>query len=225
MTAHATDPGALAETGIRGLRATTPFPLPFAPDVHARAFLLERPAGNVLVYSTGALAGELDALRAAGGAQRQYLNHWHESLWGFAPPELHARLIVHGDDAAEVARRGGEPSTFDRAFPLDDDFEAIPIPGHTPGATAYLWRSGDHRLLFSGDSLYLSDGRWRAAVLDSSDRARYLDSLALIRELDFDVLVPWATSADGPLLAHVTADERRARLDEIIARVRAGADG
>ncbi len=162
--------------------------------------------------------------RAAGGAQRQYLNHWHESLWGFAPPELHSRLIVHAADAAEVERRGGEPATFDRPFHLEDDFAAIPIPGHTPGATAYLWASGDHRVLFTGDSLYLSGERWRAAVLDSSDRARYVESLELIRELDFDVLVPWASSAGGPFVAHVTADERRARLDEVIARVRAGAD-
>lgn len=224
MTTHATGADALIDTGIRGLRSTTPFPLPFAPTVHARAFLLERAAGRLLVYSTGALAGELEALRAAGGAQRHYLNHWHESLWGFAPPELHSRLIVHAADAAEVERRGGEPATFDRPFHLDDDFEAIPIPGHTPGATAYLWDSGDHRLLFTGDSLYLSGERWRAAVLDSSDRERYVESLELMRELDFDVLVPWASSAGGPFLAQVTADERRARLDEVIARVRAGAD-
>ena len=46
----------------------------------------------------------------------------------------------------------------------------IPIPGHTPGATAYLWDSGERRYLFTGDSLYLSDGEWMAAVLDSSDR-------------------------------------------------------
>ncbi len=224
MATHPTGTDALTDTGIRGLRATTPFPLPFAATVHARAFLLERPAGNLLLYSTGALAGELDALRRAGGAQRQYLNHWHESLWGFAPPELHARLIVHAADAPEVERRGGEAATFDRPFQLDGDFEAIPIPGHTPGATAYLWDNGDHRLLFTGDSLYLSGERWRAAVLDSSDRARYLESLELIRELDFDVLVPWACDADGQFLAHVTEEERRARLDEIIARVKAGAD-
>lgn len=224
MTTQTTGAGGLTDTGVRGLRSTMPFSLPFAPTVHARAFLLERPAGNLLVYSTGALAGELDALRGAGGAQRQYLNHWHESLWGFAPPELHSRLIAHEADAAEVERRGGEPAVFDRAFHLDEDFEAIPIPGHTPGATAYLWDTGEHRLLFTGDSLYLDGDEWRVAVLGSSDRARYLESLELIRELEFDVLVPWTTSGDGPLLAHVTPDERRARIDGILARVRAGED-
>ena len=59
------------------------------------------------------------------------------------------------------------------------------MPGHTPGSTAYLWDSGTHRFLFTADSLYLGgDGRWRAAVLESSDREQYVRSLELLRELD-----------------------------------------
>ena len=57
-------------------------------------------------------------------------------------------------------------------------------------------------------------------MLESSDRAAYLDSLRLIRDLDFDVLVPWAASADGPWYAD--ASDRRARLDAIIERVARG---
>ena len=47
-----------------------------------------------------------------------------------------------------------------------DDFEVIPIPGHTSGATAYLWDGGGHRCLFTGDTLYLREGEWVAAVLE-----------------------------------------------------------
>ena len=46
-------------------------------------------------------------------------------------------------------------------------------------------------------------------MLDSSDRAAYLDSLELIRELDFDVLVPWAATAGDPYHA-VTSTATRA---------------
>jgi hypothetical protein len=35
-------------------------------------------------------------------------------------------------------------------------------------------------------------------VLQSSDRASYIESLGLIEELDFDVLVPWAATAGQP---------------------------
>jgi hypothetical protein len=62
-----------------------------------------------------------------------------------------------------------------------------------------------------------------AAVLDSSDRDRYLESLALIRELDFDVLVPAiATAGDAPY-AMVERDEAQRRIDAVIERVRGGA--
>ena len=75
----------------------------------------------------------------------------------------------------------------------------IPTPGHTGGATAYLWDSGQHRMLFTGDTI---SGQRR--VVRSGARhqrpPRYMESLELIRELDFDVLVPWAATAGRPLL-------------------------
>ncbi len=206
---------------IAGLWASSPQPLPFAPKLAVRAFLLERPAGNLIVYSNGNLRGDADAIRARGGATRQFLNHWHEALWGVAPAALGARLIVHEADAAQAAERGAHGVTFSHRFTLDDDFEAIPIPGHTPGATAYLWNSGEQRLLFTGDSLYLSGGEWVDGLLESSDRDAYLASLALIRDLDFDVLVPWAASIGQPYASAVTAAERRARIDALIQRLTA----
>ena len=81
---------------------------------------------------------------------------------------------------------------------LDEDFEVIPTPGHTPGATAYLWDSGQRRFLFTGDTIYLRDGEWWTACSGSSDRASYVESLKLIRELDFDVLVPGQRPAASP---------------------------
>jgi glyoxylase-like metal-dependent hydrolase (beta-lactamase superfamily II) len=124
-----------------------------------------------------------------------------------------------------VERRAHVRATFSRRHLLDHDFEVIPTPGHTPGATAYLWDSGEHRFLFTGDTILLRDGEWVAAVLDSSDRAAYLDSLELLRELDFDVLVPWAASAGQPYHAITSQAEARRRIDAIAARVRAGGDG
>jgi glyoxylase-like metal-dependent hydrolase (beta-lactamase superfamily II) len=207
---------------IRGLWASTPQPLPFAPSIAVRAFLLERAPGNLLIYSNGALEGDAGELHARGVA-RQYLNHWHEALFGLAPASLSATLVHHAADAAEVAERGGHGRSFTRRHRRDGDFEAIPTPGHTPGATAYLWDTGEHRLLFTGDTLMLHDGEWVAAVLESSDRARYIESLELMRELDFDVLVPWAAGVDEPYLAVVDAAERRRRIDAVLERVRAGA--
>jgi Metallo-beta-lactamase superfamily len=201
---------------IPGLHASAPQPLPFAPSLHVRAFVLERDQGNLLVYST-------DALEDIEGVSRWYLNHRHEAM--FVSGAVTAPLFVHEAERRSVERKAHVRATFSRRHMLDDDFEAIPIPGHTPGATAYLWDSGEHRFLFTGDTIYLGDGQWVGAVLESSDRAAYLESLELIRELDFDVLVPWAASGGQPYHAVTSRAEARRRIDAIATRVRAGGEG
>lgn len=208
------------ETPIKGLRATPPSRLPYQADVLVRSFFLERPAGNVVVYNAPGLSAAAAHILELGGATRLLLNHGHEAMYG--PPELEVPVFVHERDRRETARSMRVAGTFTDRQMLGDDLEVIPTPGHTPGTTSYLWDNGSHRFLFTGDFLWLEHGEWKAVVLEPSRRAEYLDSLALVRELDFDVLVPWGTTEDGPCFARVDAPERRSRIDAVIARVRAG---
>ena len=208
------------ETKLAGLYTSPPEPLPFAPSLHARSFLLRREAGNLLVYSNDGLRTSAAAFDELGGVRRQYLNHWHESI--FAADRLDVPLLVHERDREQTARWADVSATFSDRQTLDGDFELIPTPGHTPGATAYVWDSGQHRFLFTGDTVYLSDGEWVAAVLDSSDRPAYLESLALLGGLEVDVLVPWAATAGTPSYAFTGAADARRRIDAIIERVRRG---
>jgi glyoxylase-like metal-dependent hydrolase (beta-lactamase superfamily II) len=208
------------QTPLAGLHASTPQPLSFAPRHHVRAFLLRRPAGNILLYSTTELASDRPAIEDLGRVARRYLNHWHEAM--FPSDIFSAPLFVHADEREHVQEAYRVRGTFTRRHTIDGDFEAIPTPGHTPGATAYLWDSGERRMLFTGDTLYLDHGEWIAAVLESSDRAAYLESLALVRDLDFDVLVPWAASAGDDYVSVVEPAEARRRIDAIIDRLRRG---
>jgi glyoxylase-like metal-dependent hydrolase (beta-lactamase superfamily II) len=207
MTPATSNPTTEQATG--GLVASAPHALPFAPGLHIRSFRLRRDAGDLLVYSA-------PGLPTGGAFARWYLNHAHEAMFLPAQPPG-APLFVHDADRVDGTR-----ATFTRRHVLHDDFEVVPTPGHTPGATAYLWDDGDHRFLFTGDTIYLDDGQWVAAVLKSSDRAAYLESLELIRELDFDVLVPWAATAGQPWLAHTDREDARRRIGWIIDRVRDG---
>jgi glyoxylase-like metal-dependent hydrolase (beta-lactamase superfamily II) len=202
---------------IPGLYATAPQPLPFAPSLAMRSFLCQREGGNLLVYAASGLEGEGPAIEGLGGVARQYLNHGHEAEFVSASPA--SPIFVHEDDSEAVD--GGR--TFSGRHTVGDDFEVIPIPGHTPGAAAYLWRTGEHRVLFTGDTIYLRDGEWVTAVLESSDRESYVTSLELIRELDFDLLVPWiATGGQAYHAATDSADARR-RIDSLLERIRRGA--
>ncbi|MGH2956211.1 MAG: MBL fold metallo-hydrolase [Solirubrobacterales bacterium] len=207
---------------VPGLHASPPEALPFAPSLHVRSFLLERKRGNVLLYAVPELEASAEAIEALGGISRWYLGHWHEAT--FASDWVRAPLFVHEAERASVVDSHPVRATFSRRHHLDEDLEVIPIPGHTAGSTAYLWDSGEHRLLFTADTIYLDGGEWSAAVLGSSDRNDYADSLDLIRGLDFDVLVPWAATGGDPLYAHTDANDARRRIDTILERVRSGED-
>jgi glyoxylase-like metal-dependent hydrolase (beta-lactamase superfamily II) len=208
------------DTEVPGLYATSPHALPFAPAQRIRSFLLQRDTGNVLVYAAPITDADRAALAELGGVERHYLNHWHEAM--LAAEGAGAPVFVHAADRDQTEERLHVRGSFSRRHVLDDDFEVIPIPGHTPGATAYLWTIGGRRLLFTGDTIGLTDGEWTAAVLDSSDRDAYVRSLELLRALEFDVLVPWAASEGSPYVAHTDPHDARRRIDAVLARVRAG---
>lgn len=215
------------EVVVDGLYATGPHRLPFGRELNARAFVLVREPGNLLVHGAGALEPHVEEVAALGGLARQYINHSHEASPAVdrVAERFGAPLFVHADDSDEVAAIASAGSTFTERHHLDDDFEVIPVPGHTPGATVYLWDTGEHRVLFTGDTLFLGESGWRAAVLDGiSDRERYLEALALLRTLDFDVLAPGIAQGDRPSHEHVRPEAAGERIEAVIDRLRAGQD-
>ncbi|RDL52531.1 Hydroxyacylglutathione hydrolase [Ensifer sp. M14] len=199
--------------------------LSFAPDFTGRAFVLRRNSGNLIVYASRRLAEEAESLVSAGMTIRQYINHHHQAMpscdWASehlgAPlfgPELERRQIL------AHCRMGGSFADRELSFP---DFEVIPTPGHTVGSACFLWDDGQRRYLFTGDTIFLKDERWIGAVLSSSDRAAYLASLALIKTLSFDVLVP--SLAKGAPFHLTDKRETERQIDAMMRRLERGADG
>jgi glyoxylase-like metal-dependent hydrolase (beta-lactamase superfamily II) len=212
---------------VPGVHASPPAPLPFGEAIEIRAFLLQRPAGNLLLHGAPTMSDEARAVEELGGVARHYLGHWHEAM--FAKAEFLVRqgvaLLCHEADRQQAEEHVRVTATFTERHRPEPDFEAIPMPGHTEGSTAYLWDSGRHRCLFTADSIYLHDGEWIAAVLrGSSDREAYLASLAMLRELEFDVLVPWAASRGQPFHAMTDRKDARRRIGAILDRLRRGED-
>lgn len=123
----------------------------------ARAWLVQRPAGNVLVDSPRAAKPLLDRIHALGGVAQLFLTH-RDDVADHA--QLRARFgcerILHAADVSsdtrDVERRldGVEP------IRLGPDLLAIPVPGHTRGSTALLY---DEAVLFTGDHLWATADR------------------------------------------------------------------
>jgi len=65
----------LLQTPVEGLRATPSSPLPYQADVLLRSFLLERRAGNALVYNSPGLTAAATHIKDLGGGIRLLVNH------------------------------------------------------------------------------------------------------------------------------------------------------
>jgi glyoxylase-like metal-dependent hydrolase (beta-lactamase superfamily II) len=201
---------------VDGLLASPPAALSFTRALKIHAFRLSRPGGDLLVYAAGGWPGAGDL------AVRRYLGHWHEAAEGGEPDGT--PVWIHAADAAEARSHRVVDETFAGPIADGDDFQAIPMPGHTPGSTAFLWDTGAHRVLFTADTIYpREDGVWRAAVLDTSDREAVAASLDRLADLQFDVLAPWVSQVGADPTVPVAPAEGRTRLLEAAERVRSGA--
>jgi glyoxylase-like metal-dependent hydrolase (beta-lactamase superfamily II) len=183
-----------------------------------RSFLCQRDEGNLLIYASGGLDAEAVDIVSLGGAARHNLNHGHEAAFVSGP--LATSIQAHEDDRGALPTEPAVIETFFDRHRLDGDFEVIPTPGHTP----YLWDTGEPRVLFTGDTIFLRNSEWVPAVLDSSDRTSYAESLELIRELDFDVLAPWIATAGEPYFTATDPADKRLRINAVLERVRRNAD-
>jgi glyoxylase-like metal-dependent hydrolase (beta-lactamase superfamily II)/ferredoxin len=120
----------------------------------ASSYLIVRESGNVLVDSPRAAEPLLRRVEEMGGVRSMFLTHaddvadhtrWHE--------RFRCERILHEADVSGSTRgierqlHGTEPMR------LDAELLAIPVPGHTEGSTALLYRD---TFLFTGDHLWWS---------------------------------------------------------------------
>lgn len=200
---------------------------PLGGPANTCGYLLQRPEGNVFVYSCSKYADLLDHIDELGGLSRIVLNHRDEATSHVTGLAEHYDIPVH-THVAEVdacTRRGVEHiEPFDGDHGLDDDFEAIHAPGHTPGTTAYRWHNpADGRTyLFTGDTFTNFTIDRFEAVLGfhpyEGQRDDMLATLGRLREVDSDVLVPGL--ANGLVHAYTwTEAERHAVLDHAAAQL------
>src|SRR5262249_54685468 len=120
----------------------------------ASSYLVRREAaaGNVLVDSPRAARPLVERLRALGGVRLMFLTHRddvadHDKFRRAFGCEriLHAADVRGGTAGVERRLTGSDPVR------IDGDLVAIPVPGHTRGSAALLYRD---QVLFSGDHLW-----------------------------------------------------------------------
>jgi glyoxylase-like metal-dependent hydrolase (beta-lactamase superfamily II)/ferredoxin len=189
-----------------------------ADSYGASPYLIVRPEGNVLVDSPRAAEPLMRRIEALGGVRTLFLTHaddvadhrrWHERFG--CTRVMHEADLGRGTRDVEQPLRGLEPT------PLAADLVAIPVPGHTAGSTALLYRE---RFLFTGDHLWWSPsyGRLHASRgVCWHSWPEQLRSLARLRDFRFE----WVLPGHGRRHHAASPGAMRADLDRAIADLRA----
>ncbi|HET9035289.1 MAG TPA: MBL fold metallo-hydrolase [Myxococcaceae bacterium] len=180
----------------------------------ASSYLIVRPAGNVLVDSPRASRPLLERIAALGGVRTMVLSHRDD----VADHAVFARRfgcerVMHAADVGglPIERRvtGTEPVA------LDDELTVIPVPGHTRGSIALLYRE---RFLFTGDHLWWDEDDHR---LDMGQGVCWhswpeqLRSLERLREFEFQ----WVLPGHGQRFRAESPAAMRAAVDEVVRRL------
>jgi glyoxylase-like metal-dependent hydrolase (beta-lactamase superfamily II)/ferredoxin len=221
--------GTLSRADAAGVAdAARRFPLDVGGGVHfcgytskdsfgAWSWLIVRPAGNVLVDSPRAAGPLLSRIEEMGGVRRMFLTHRDDVADHAAFRRrfgceriLHARDLGPGTADVERVLEGDDPTS------LDDDLLAIPVPGHTAGSAALLYRGRD---LFSGDHLWATDDRRGLAASRSVCWHSWPEQVRSIERLlahPFVRVLP----GHGPVYEGASVEEAHEALRALLARVR-----
>jgi glyoxylase-like metal-dependent hydrolase (beta-lactamase superfamily II)/ferredoxin len=211
--------GAPSRTDLRAARDA--FPEEIAPGVldvgyasrrarGAAAWLIHRADGNVLVDVPRYARPLLRRIDAMGGVRWIVLTHrggaGEHAAWA---RHYGAARVIHRDELDESTAEAEQILTGPTR--LAEDLEVLPVPGHTAGSIALLWRS---EVLLAGAHLAADEaGRLCAPrAQEAWDARRQRDSIAALRDVPFTRVCPargHAWSGDH--------DARRAAIDALCA--------
>ncbi len=180
----------------------------------ANSFFIRHPEGNWLIDSPRYIKQLVDFFERHGGLRYIFLSH-EDDVADAAKyaKQFGARRIIHREDVdavpdAEWVLDGTA------AIELATGFTAIPVPGHTPGSVALLYKE---RFLFTGDHLWWEP---ESQTLESPrqlvwNQSAIVDSIAKLAGYRFE----WVLAGHGDRIK-LPADEMQAKLEDLVQRRR-----
>jgi glyoxylase-like metal-dependent hydrolase (beta-lactamase superfamily II)/ferredoxin len=178
----------------------------------ANSFFIRHPEGNWLIDSPRYIKHLVDFFERQGGLRAVFLSHEDDVAdAGKYAAQFNARRIIHRDDLEAVPDAEWVIDGTD-AITLAPDFTAIPVPGHTPGSVALLYKE---RFLFTGDHMWWEpDGQ----TLESPrqlvwDRAAMFRSIVKLLDYRFQ----WVLAGHGDRI-RLPAAEMKAKLQDLVQR-------
>ena len=178
----------------------------------ANSFFIEHPDGNWLIDSPRYIKHLVEVFERCGGIAHIFLTHKDDVADADRyATHFGAKRIIHRADmdampTAEQVIEGEE------TIRLGSDFKIIPVPGHTAGSLALLYRE---RFLFTGDHLWWDS---HTQSLEAPTRLIWrkwtlVDSIRKLLDYRFE----WVLAGHGDRV-HLPSAEMRAQLLKLVER-------
>ncbi|MEJ2132535.1 MAG: MBL fold metallo-hydrolase [Gammaproteobacteria bacterium] len=188
------------------------------------SFFVKRRGGNLLFpcfASHSTIEGTFDEIERKGGIALQLIGDMHfaarhndDVTARFKIPALCSEIEV-----PDVKRKVKHVATFPYTrHEVASRVEAIPTPGHRPGAVSYLVTLGSRRHLFAGDTLYHDGEHWRVYT-NKKQRKQMIETLRMLSELEFDVLLANTRALNPICHVELSARARQRLMNEIESRL------
>jgi len=190
------------------------------------AYLLIRPGGNFLVYGPGKnIEQYYDFIASKGGIAKVLISHRDEAskFCTKVADRFNAQIYCPALEKEEISKKCRVDETFSGDQKIDDTFEIIFTPGHSPGSSCFLWNAPDKkRILFTGDSLSPGEkGVWGVYLMDANNFPITIKSMQKIRSLDVTVIVPGGCANETPY-EEITNERWKQIIDDLLERLKVG---
>ena len=190
---------------------TEPYGLFAFGSFKVSAYLLVKPEGNLLIYSSKKIEKYFPFIEEKGGLQATFITHVHEASPYCNILADHYSVPFYSPEAEyeDISKSCNVDKTYTGDLHYNKTFRVISTPGHTPGSSCFLWTAPDEkRILFTGDNLYpTSHERWDGFALSKDDIPEIINSLKKIQKLDVDVVVPAGHSVENLFYKEVDKEE------------------
>ncbi|MFO0701960.1 MAG: MBL fold metallo-hydrolase [Nitrospira sp.] len=178
----------------------------------ANSFFIEHPSGNWLIDSPRYIKHLIEAFERRGGIAHIFLTH-EDDVADSEKYAAHfgAKRIIHRADVG-VAPTVEQIIDGEETSRVGSDFQIIPVPGHTAGSMALLYRE---TFLFTGDHLWwnLYTKALEAPTRLIWNKSALLDSIEKLLEYRFE----WVLAGHGDRV-HLSVEEMHAEVRSLLER-------
>jgi glyoxylase-like metal-dependent hydrolase (beta-lactamase superfamily II)/ferredoxin len=180
----------------------------------ASSYLVRRPRGNVLVDSPRAARPLLRRLEELGGVRWLFLTH-RDDVADHRRIRDHfgCERVLHADDRTADTADVERPIPGSEPVELDEGLTVIPVPGHTRGSAALLYRE---TFLFTGDHLMASEDGSRLIASRSVCWYSWPEQLRSLRRL-LELPFTWVLPGHGGRFRSASPEAMHEELRRLIA--------